>query len=250
MQAAQLPHQAWLTSTPAPHGLQLPCRHASQRASSRTRRWELVAPAQYVEGAVAASIAAAVTYTAGTSFRLLKLVQPRIARGHRCTTAAAGLDTLAETAAQLGSATAGAAAPATLADAAAADSLPGDPLAHLQPLWDLADAATAASDATAAAATTAVQQDWLTPVADGLQVVPPGVLRYSSSVSVLLSSPYHSLERLALLSRIESCMCTLRRRCCERWRVGSIDAHTVSNMLCQCPGVPPTSQTLLFCRWY
>lgn len=39
-----------------------------------------------------------------------------------------------------------------------------------QALWELADAATAASDATAAAASAAVKQDWLTPVADGLEV--------------------------------------------------------------------------------
>lgn len=39
-----------------------------------------------------------------------------------------------------------------------------------QRLWDLADAATAASDVTAAAANAAVKQDWLTPVADGLEV--------------------------------------------------------------------------------
>ncbi len=38
-------------------------------------------------------------------------------------------------------------------------------------LWDLADAAAAAGDATAAAADAAAKQDWLTPVADGLETV-------------------------------------------------------------------------------
>lgn len=39
-----------------------------------------------------------------------------------------------------------------------------------QRLWELADAATAAGDAVVAAGSAAVQQDWLTPVADGLEV--------------------------------------------------------------------------------
>lgn len=72
-----------------------------------------------------------------------------------------------------------------LADAAAAWDLL---LRHSPPhaLWETADAATAAGDATAAAANAAVTQDWLTPVADGLE----SVLRTLQSGLESLHVPY------------------------------------------------------------
>jgi len=70
---------------------------------------------------------------------------------------------------------------------------------HAQPLWQLADVATAAGDATAAVADAAVKTDWLTPVADALERVLTQIDRGLEAIHVPYSYGWSIIALTALV---------------------------------------------------